>query len=622
MAVHLIACDKEANFYLTDQGTELLKRIGNDHFRTASFIGIERLGKSTVASVFAKGKFSSRAGNRGHTKGIWAVFKEGNMWLDFEGFAQDTRHNTRLLIAAVLLSNVVVYNTGPQITVDALDKLRAAGSLATQIGTAGDKPGLLYMLRDYSLDKKVPQSDYFESTMDQNKDLGDDIRSLFPQRSCVAIPPPGDAFLENPDLVGYGPHVRAALTVANTELESLRNSGKDMSGHGLIALANLTCSTLNTGDFDIGTAWQARLHAEKLVERMQREMRLTIFLSKIHGCGTRRWESELRAKVPEAELLEFKDLIAEARAENRRAWRELCAEEEDRAVARVLKIATLAELYNTIQTLSAQEEEILDAIAKKLLVAANARLRVLGTDLEQRLSVAENVAVEMRSKLDEVKLKKKAQHAAKEAELEARIAEKQRELESYIEQQNKVVQQETKQREQLDNACVLAAAEARADFEAQLKHSQRALEAEIEARRELEKSLTAQVKASLLSLKDCEQVANDLRLKVAEAEAKAEFAAAEKAQAEASMRECEQDKVASKRECERLRGQVQQHMARENDQLELGAQNQIHRAKIQRLEALLEEQRANNLELRKRPRFDDAHPVGPVVKHVKPSPEY
>lgn len=604
MAVQLIDCGADGKLFLTPAGTTFLRAIGNNACHVTGVIGVERKGKSTILSMFSGANFPSRAGNKGYTKAVMASFSKDNLWLDFEGFAQDTRHNTRLLIAAVMMSNVIIYNTEAQITVDALDKLRAAGSLAAQIGTSGDKPALLYLLRDYNLDDNIDQIRYLEETMDNNPELAQSIRALFPVRRCVGIAHPGIAFLNNPS-VGYTPEVKKTIVFAENALKEIRSYGKKINGLGLIALIIAVCDAINSSDHDIGTAWQTRVKAEKMVARMQQELRLTTFLHKLKGYGPRHWQELVNERVPEAERGEFLDLLREARTENEQAWRASCLSCEQKLLAQVGQSPGPAELSAAIEcALKVEEDEVLETLARPLFATVKEKLELLATAWAAQRSAVEK----LEEQVAEVKRKRDEHEAARCAELEARLALKQREVADLIEHQEKAAQAEANLKDKIVAAHALALLEARADFEAQLAHSAEALKAEESSKRDVEGLLDAAAKAHLTAQAAAKEEAQRLENMISECEYKLELKTAEHAQAVSSLRECEADKCASKRECDRLRSQLQQSSKEQEGLFELAAL----RAKIERLEATIAKEREETLAYRKRTRgfIDDPNSLG------------
>ena len=603
--VQLLTCDKRAGFTLTEQGAEFLHAMRDEVFHTVSFIGTERQGKSTMVSGFSAAQFSSRAGNKGHTKAIWAALNKGTMWLDYEGFAQDTGHNTRLLIVAVMLSNVVVYNTGAQITVDALDKLQAAGAMAAQMGAAGDKPGLLYMLRDYHLDKSKKQTPYLEETMDKNPEIGADIRAAFPHRCCVAIPHPGESFIENPTR-GYPPQVVEAIAFAEQKLLKLRKMGREMSGRGFLALISAVCAAVNSGDHDVGTAWQTRVKAEKLVARMRQEARLRSFLTKLHGAGLKRWEELVELEVPAEERAEFREVIAEARADNAKSFHASCCEDEARLTRVVSEASEIKSLTAACDLALATEDEVLEACARAVLAATVKKLRAFTLTLELQAAHTQHLSEQLTEARDLKAHLKSAREAELEARLEARLAEKQRELTRALEREERSEQLEAQKTQFLQDACTSAAQEARNEFLAQLQHAQTALAAECDARRAAEVHVAGLLERSAelearhaAALEAAKQAALDTENKV-------ELAAAERDQALAALTEAKADHSAVQLECDRLANQLHLKTVAHSEQFELAAQVQTLRNKVQRLEPLLEDLRAENLSLRKRTRGDDS----------------
>jgi len=594
MAVQLIDCNSDGKLFLTPAGMTFLRAIGNNACHVTGVIGVERKGKSTILSMFSGANFPSRAGNKGYTKAVMASFSKDNLWLDFEGFAQDTRHNTRLLIAAVMMSNVIIYNTEAQITVDALDKLRAAGSLAAQIGSSGDKPALLYLLRDYNLDDNIDQIHYLEETMDNNPELAKSIRALFPIRRCVGIAHPGMAFLNNPS-GGYTPEVKKTIVYAENALKEIRSYGKKINGLGLIALITAVCDAINSSDHDIGTAWQTRVKAEKMVARMQQELRLTTFLHKLQGCGPRRWQELVDKQVPEAERGEFLELLHEARTENEQAWRAACLRCEQKLLAQVGQSPGPAELSAAIDSvLKVEEDEVLETVARPLFATVKEKLELLATAWAAQLTTV----TKLEEQVADVKRKRDEHEAAKFADLELRLALKQREVTELMEHQEKAAQAEVNLKEKIVAAHALALLEARADFEAKLEHSAQALKAEECSKRDVEALLDAASKAHAAAQAAAKEQFADMKNLLAECEYKLELKTAEHAQAVSSLRECEADKSAVKRECDRLRAQLQQSSKEQDGLFELGAL----RAKIERLEATIVSEREESLKYRKRPR--------------------
>lgn len=106
-------------------------------------------------------------------------------------------------------------------------------------------------------------------------------------------------------------------------------------------------------------------------------------------------------------------------------------------------------------------------------------------------------------------------------------------------------------------------------------------------------------------------------------ENKVELAAAERDQALAALVEAKADHSAVQLECDRLANQLHLKTVAHSEQFELAAQVQTLRAKVQRLEPLLEDLRAENLSLRKRTRGDELHPSSlSARKKQVPEPRY
>lgn len=315
-------------------------------FHVTSFIGTERAGKSTMASWLSDySEFPSMSGNEGFTKAVWAATKpnDAGIWfLDFEGFGQDTKHNTSLFVIAVLASHSVVFNSPKQITPESLDKLQSAGELSHSL-MVGQRPALVWLLRDYDLDGNDDQSGYLLRCMAQNPDIANHIRTLFPELACLRVPPPNGPVPKN----AVPHHMQNAVKKIRAEIQRITCAKQATTGPEFVQFLAAVCDAVNNAGetLNVSTAWQARQEGEKRVQQLQRGMEIQQILHKeLSNLSPSQWDQQVSTMFSGFERVTFELLFIQERSSVEEQWVAKTTKVKNKVEAKLKQCETLKQL--------------------------------------------------------------------------------------------------------------------------------------------------------------------------------------------------------------------------------------------------------------------------------------
>lgn len=431
--MNLLVCDPEGRFRVCEDGAACLERL-EESFAVGAGLGVERAGKSTMLTWLCDySVFPSQSGNVGHTKAVWTALKpnaQGILLLDFEGFSHNRVVNRKLFVLAVLLGSVVVYSTDQVILQDMLDKLEYAGKLVESIGghSHGARPALLWLLKNYSLDKNENQSDYLRRSLAQNGTMGDNVGALFPERACIAVPSPGQ---EIPPGSRVPPaHMQPAVRTIRAELERLSKSKPLLRGPQFVSLLRSAVDAVNSealdASLDLGSVWDTMRKAHHESARMQRKMDiLQMCRDQLQNKSPAAWELAVQTFLGPEERAEFDDLLDDERQRNRDQWTAKLQKVTTKLQGMLESCADLQALAGFLRDLASYDPpELVDAaiagllpvLARKLL-ASDEETR---TKLAQIQQVAEQAAARV-AKLDQLLQDKTAQFRTARDELQATL---------------------------------------------------------------------------------------------------------------------------------------------------------------------------------------------------------
>ena len=281
-----------------------------------SICGKYRTGKSYLLNKLFMERLGEERAKRGFnvgptinpcTKGLWIwkeVFfspadeecKNPIIVIDTEGLAafdEDTNHDTKIFLLALLLSSCLVYNSTGTIDEGALNTLSLVLNLAQQLqvnkGQQVDDPeelakyfpSFLWVIRDSFLKKededgnKISSKKYLENSLKDIKGVSEQaeqknrirrqIRAFFTERDCHTLVRPTE---DEAQLQRLNELTKDQLRPEfNTEIEYLRTKvfnkakpknlkGKDLSGPMLLELAQAYVDAINGGSIPvIESAW-------------------------------------------------------------------------------------------------------------------------------------------------------------------------------------------------------------------------------------------------------------------------------------------------------------------------------------------------------------------------------
>ena len=328
MAVPFIQVDPSSKrLVVTEEARAYLSQVSGT-VGVVAVAGVYRTGKSYILNQLAGTTGSGfGVGNsvQAKTKGIWlwgAPLRlaptpgapQNLLLLDTEGLqsiAQTEGHDAKIFCLAILLASAFVYNSEKAINNAAIDQLSLVAQLTQRIrvhaegeaaaARAGGAdalaqffPRFTWLLRDFQLElldgdgAALTPDAYLESCLQPAKGTSAAIqeqnatraaiRTLFTERSCIALPHPtlGTALPPsalkaldktplsalNADFVSGVQQLKRRL-FEGARPKSLGAGGPALTGRTLLQLAGSYCEAINAGALPtISTAWSAVINLE------------------------------------------------------------------------------------------------------------------------------------------------------------------------------------------------------------------------------------------------------------------------------------------------------------------------------------------------------------------------
>lgn len=317
IAIPLILHQEREGFKINPEGLAFLnsidKRIG-----VISVVGKYRTGKSYLLNKIILGLkgqgFGVGPSINPCTKGIWIYNKtidiktaDGEdislLILDSEGlgaFDEDSNHDTKIFILAVLLSSFFIYNSVGSIDENALNNISLIVSLTKQLQIrASDSeldvdeaanyfPTFLWVLRDFSLQlidstgNPITSKEYLENSLMPQKGMSDAIEAknrirkllkhFFKDRDCFALVRPSEdertlQNLQNVRESDLRPEfLRQTEQLKRNILRKVKPkclNGKPLNGKMLASIAQSYVDAINKGAVPtIEGAWQSVVTSE------------------------------------------------------------------------------------------------------------------------------------------------------------------------------------------------------------------------------------------------------------------------------------------------------------------------------------------------------------------------
>lgn len=232
--------------------------LGHKTLSVISIMGRYRTGKSSLMNAIldAPGTFSTSSTVQAHTKGIhlYPVPGGNTMLLDTEGLGSmgaSTNHDAAIFALSTMLSTTCMINTMGSISVTELEDLRLATKIAalvmehTELGNHTSRPDLTWVLRDFVLDlvtvdgSPLTPVEYLDQCLTDYQDL----RNLFPVRSCIPLPRPADSESDVRAMTNTKPEFTEGLHRVRDQV--LRPAVHPTTGMHMVALAEAFCTALN-----------------------------------------------------------------------------------------------------------------------------------------------------------------------------------------------------------------------------------------------------------------------------------------------------------------------------------------------------------------------------------------
>ena len=418
--MNLLTCDNATgHFTVCELAASKLLKLERD-FHPIAVAGCERVGKSTTCSWLSDHcVFPTETGTAGFTKAVWVadqVSESGLLVMDFEGFALDPVHNNRLFVLAVLLSDVLVFNTAKTIMLDALDKLTYAGTIAKKAGPGGgSSPALLWILRDYNLglsagNDPYDKLDYLLHSINANETVAGGIRSLFSGLACYSLPPPLEDIPTGSRTVPK--NMVASFANIRAQLVRLCRPKQTLRGPEFVNLVRQMCQVVNSADqdMDVSTAWQSRLQALAASKRAQRQIEISRQCREqcqehSSGFSPARFDQFVQIEFTLEERFEFEELFAQER--------ELVEKEWNRKTELVL--ATVSKMFSQLDSQVKIAQFLRDVVStyepKELIETAVAALL---PELAKKITCAAEEAQRREQSLSRENLDLQTRHARQE----------------------------------------------------------------------------------------------------------------------------------------------------------------------------------------------------------------
>jgi DNA repair exonuclease SbcCD ATPase subunit len=241
---------------------------------------------------------------------------------DFEGFSgDDEAHNTRLLVLASLLSNVVIFNTPSIIRNVDIGVLQCAGALSRNLGQDGQRPALLWLLRNFDLSYELNQTGYLNEFIARNEKNHAEIRECFCDLSCIGVPNPNEPIVPGSRTLPL--RMQPAEQAIRAEITRQSRGMQQMRGPELVALLRVACAAINTADrdtFDVSTAWQERQKGLARVRRLQREQEIKQICNDFNDYSPAKWNDAITTHFTMADFDDFDDFFTQERARIKVNW--------------------------------------------------------------------------------------------------------------------------------------------------------------------------------------------------------------------------------------------------------------------------------------------------------------
>jgi len=277
-------------------GAKALESWGTRRISVATMCGPQRTGKSYLLNLLLeriqKKETLFKVGNTTHacTEGIWLWGSADSadnsspiiVYLDCQGIGGDQKSDEQLMALCGLLSSVLLLNTKGDLNSGVFDQLSAC-NFAQNIeehGNEANRPMLLWVLHDSTLDRGQAPDQYLEQTLqsgpsDNNgagREVRQDLLRFFGRRSCTAlVQPVGDnnrlQSLTSVPYTSLRGEFRTGVEALQTQLRTAcKGNPKAIGGQALTcfafaALLRKLVETLNNGkSLHVKGVWEQVQH--------------------------------------------------------------------------------------------------------------------------------------------------------------------------------------------------------------------------------------------------------------------------------------------------------------------------------------------------------------------------
>ena len=288
--MQFISVDLNGKYTVDAEAVETLCKIETP-LTIVSVIGRYRTGKSSLLNgLVGTPTFATSSTVQAQTKGILIHrLDEKTLLMDTEGLGSmdvSRDHDAAIFALAMLVSSGCFFNNLGSITSQSIDDLhlatKVAGLLCRHAKFGRQLPSLVWIMRDFTLElcdrNNLPISadTYFEQCVDRCDPVkGQDLRSLFPSRRCLALARPT---AEDQDLKEMR-NLRPEFTDGIDNIRSLMRQfpaktigDQPMTGRQLCVLVEALCVSLNANAVpDLDDVWKqisrkSRLKATQMAQ--------------------------------------------------------------------------------------------------------------------------------------------------------------------------------------------------------------------------------------------------------------------------------------------------------------------------------------------------------------------
>eukprot|EP00928_Gymnodinium_smaydae_P037226 TRINITY_DN25875_c0_g1_i1.p1 TRINITY_DN25875_c0_g1~~TRINITY_DN25875_c0_g1_i1.p1 ORF type:complete len:663 (-),score=114.34 TRINITY_DN25875_c0_g1_i1:72-2003(-) len=330
-------CNSTWKFEINDEAARVLESYGSQPLAVCAACGPARTGKSFLLnSLLGATSFCVGATSRPCTEGIWMQMaglserdleSEAILFLDCEGFGHtdvDRSRDSRLMALCIALSSVFVLNTRGVLSEGLFNSLALvaqladrlfqdldlnAGALADAATLDGERPALLWVLRDFVLELRsaagaeISADEYLEGSLQarplEEKDgfrgasssvawersragveVRETLKRSFPHRKCATLVQPvaEEEQLTKLSMAGaLRPAFQAQLTNLNRDLAKIieahpkRIAGQRVGAAAFVAMLRVLVDALNSDRaLDVRGAWDNVQHSacQSLLEEL------------------------------------------------------------------------------------------------------------------------------------------------------------------------------------------------------------------------------------------------------------------------------------------------------------------------------------------------------------------